>query len=319
MRAIGLHEYGGPDVLQVVEVPTPHAGHGEIRIRVHAVTVNPADTLVRLGDVAAYLQDVPPPYIPGMDAAGVVDEIGEGAETDLQVGDAVMAMVMPIRPEGGAYAEQLVLPATWVVRAPRGTGHAEASTLPMNGLTARQALDLLALSPGDTLAVTGAAGCLGGYVIGLARAAGLRVLAVAVADDEALVRELGAELFVPRGDDFAAGVRAAVPGGVDGLVDAALIGPPALAAIRDGGGIATVRQPGERGVKEIEPERGITVHPVQVLQYGGDTARLDSVREHAEQGTLRPRIAARHTPEEAGDAHRALEAGGSRGRHVIVF
>ena len=253
MRAIGILEYGGPDVLQVVEVPTPHAGSGEIRIRVHAVGVNPTELLIRLGDVADALGDQSPPYIPGMDAAGVIDEIGDDADTDLQVGERVMAMVMPIRPEGGSYAEYVVLPASWVARAPKGTSHAQAATLPMNGLTARMALDMLALDPGDTLAVTGAAGALGGYVLQLARAEGLWTLADAAPSDEELIRNLGADVVVPRGDGLAGRLRAVVPDGVDAVVDAALIGAPVLAAIRNGGGLVRVRAPGERGVKPLRP------------------------------------------------------------------
>jgi NADPH:quinone reductase len=78
MRGVGLVEFGGPEVLHVVELPEVHAGPGEIRIRVHAATVNPTDTGLRDGSRAEMLKDVPPPHVPGMDAAGVVDEIGPG-------------------------------------------------------------------------------------------------------------------------------------------------------------------------------------------------------------------------------------------------
>jgi NADPH:quinone reductase len=131
MRAVGVVRFGGPDGLEVVQVPTPHAGAGEIRMRVRAVAVSPSDVLIRHGRTPTTPGHM---VIPGTDAAGVVDEIGPGAVTDLAVGDAVMAYVHPLGPDGGAYAEHVVLPADWVVRAPRGATSAEAATLPLNGL-----------------------------------------------------------------------------------------------------------------------------------------------------------------------------------------
>lgn len=196
-----MTQFGGPEVLQLLELPNPQVGPGEVRIAVHAAAVNPTDTLLRSGARSERYAGVPPPYIPGMDAAGVLDEIGGGVTTDLKLGDHVMAIVVP---EGshGAYSELVVLPAESVVRTPRGASDAEAATLPMNGLTARLALDLLELEPGRTLAVTGAAGAVGGYVVELAKADGLTVIADASANDEALVRRLGADLVVPRGPGF---------------------------------------------------------------------------------------------------------------------
>ena len=95
MKAIGVEEFGGPEALQIFEVEETHAGPGQVRIRVHAATVNPTDTGIRDGSRADMLRKDPPPYIPGMDLAGVIDELGPGTETTLAVGDAVMAMVVP--------------------------------------------------------------------------------------------------------------------------------------------------------------------------------------------------------------------------------
>lgn len=125
--------YGGPEALEVVELPEEHAGPGQVRIRVHAATVNPTDTYVRNGDRAEAQKADPPPYVPGMDAAGVIDEVGGGVES-FSVGDRVMAIVVP-KGAYGAYRESLVISADAVALAPAGTSHAEASTLPMNGLT----------------------------------------------------------------------------------------------------------------------------------------------------------------------------------------
>ena len=312
MKAVGVIEFGGPDALQVVELPEAHAGPGQMRIRVHGATVNPTDTFICNGARAARLQVDPPPYVPGMDAAGVLDEIGPGVDTDLEVGDHVMAIVIP-KGSHGAYSESLVVPAGSVARVPAGASDVEASTLPMNGLTARLALDLLALPPGRTLAVTGAAGCCGGYAVQLAKADGLRVIADASAADEQLVRGLGADVVVARGDDVAVRIREAVPGGVDGLVDAAVMNGLALGAIRDGGGLAAVR------VFEGETERGITIHPVWVRDYAEEQAKLDRLRQQVEAGEVTLRVARTFPPEQAPEAHRQLAAGGTRGRLVIVL
>jgi NADPH:quinone reductase len=221
VRAIGVHEYGGPDALEVVELPEPHAGRGEVRLRVRAAAVNPTDTLVRNGARAEHQRKDPPPYVPGMDAAGEVDEIGEGTDTELHVGDAAMAIVVPDGSHG-AYAEHVVVPAASVVRAPAGTTAVEAATVPMNALTARLALDTLGLAPGQTVAVTGAAGAFGGYVVQLAKADRLTVVADAAEADEELVRSLGADVVVRRGDDVARRIRDDQPGGVDAVVDGSL-------------------------------------------------------------------------------------------------
>jgi NADPH2:quinone reductase len=319
MKVLGVSRFGGPEALRVFDLQEPQAGTGEVRIRVHAATVNPGDTVLRAGQLD--LSARRPPYIPGMEAAGVVDQIGEGTVTDLRVGDAVMTFVMPLRPGGGAYAEYLVLPASWVAPAPAGASHAESATLPMNGLTARLAVDVLALSPGKTLAVTGAAGSVGGYVVQMAKADGLRVIADASPADAELVRSLGADVTVARGADVALRFREAAPAGVHGLVDAAVIGTARLVgALRDGGGIAVVRGEGPQAADPAElSRRGITYHEVFVPEYLGDRARLDRLRRQAEDGSLTLRVARTFRAEQVADAHRLLEAGGIRGRLVLEF
>lgn len=312
MRGVGVIEFGGPEALQVVELPEVHAGPGEVRIRVYAATVNPTDTHHRDGSRAdALRKGGPPPYIPGMDAAGVIDEIGPATATDLRVGDAVMAMVIPSG-QHGAYRESIVLKADAVARAPSGSSHAEASTLPMNGLTARLSLDQMALKPGDLLAVTGAAGCYGGYMVQLAKADGLRVIADASPADRELVRSLGADVLVPRGDDIAAQIRKVAPGGVDGLADGAVQNQLAVGAVRDGGAFAAVR--GWAG-----DERGIRFHRTLVRDYDRRADLLDQLRRQVEAGQVTLRVAATYAAEDAPAAHARLEAGGTRGRCVIVF
>lgn len=321
MKAVVVTEYGGPDVLRQVDVEEPHAGPGQVRIRVHAATVNPADVLLRVGDIddALRASRLSPPYRPGMEAAGIADEIGSGTRTDIHLGDRVMAILMPIDDSGGAYAEYVVVDADQVSTAPAGSTHAEAATLPMNGLTARRALDVLDLTPGDTLAVTGAAGAVGGYVVQLAKADGLNVIADAAPADEQLIRTLGADHVVPRGDVVAERIRQLHPDGVAAIVDAALQGDAVLPALRDGGQIAIVRRDGERGTSTLHPDRGITVRDVWVPDYTHATDKLVGLRVLAEQGTVTLRVAQTFPAARAAAAHRALERGGVRGRLVLTF
>ncbi len=276
----------------------------------HAATVNPTDTALRAGQHR--LDGLTPPYIPGMDAAGVISEVGDGVTTR-QVGDRVMAVVVPVDSRGGAYADEIVVPANSVVPVPEGGDFAAASTLPMNGLTAHLALEQLGLSPGETLAVTGAAGAFGGYVIQLAKTKGLHVIADASAADENLVRELGADQVVRRGNDVAERIRELVPEGVAGVADGAVLNGEVAPAIRDGGGLAVVR--GWNG----DPGRGITVHRVMVVESAEDEAALDGLRKQVEQGVLSLRVAEVFPADQAAEAHRALEAGGTRGRLVLDF
>ncbi|HEX6518903.1 MAG TPA: alcohol dehydrogenase catalytic domain-containing protein [Streptosporangiaceae bacterium] len=109
MKAVALTQFGGPEVLQVVDLPEPEPGPGEVRIRVQAVAVNPTDMTFRAGGRAAELAGRPAPYVPGMDVAGVVDKLGEDTDGRLTAGDRVIAYVIPFGPRGGTYTEQLVV------------------------------------------------------------------------------------------------------------------------------------------------------------------------------------------------------------------
>jgi NADPH:quinone reductase len=311
VRAVGITRFGGPEALEVVELADPVPREGELRIRVAAATVNPADTVLRAGRRAAVLTHVAPPYVPGMELAGEVDAVGPGVEW--RVGDKVIAIVVPTRDGRGAQAERVVVPALSVAPLPSGASFEQGATLPMNGLTVRQALDVLALSPGQVLAVTGAAGAVGGYAIELGKLEGLRVLADAAETDEALVRSLGADMVVARGEGAAARMREACPQGVDAVLDSGLMGPAILPAIRDGGALATVRP------FQGESERDITIHLLQVADYASNQAALGELSRLAGEGKLTLRVARTFPPEQAPEAHRLLEAGGVRGRLVIVF
>lgn len=307
-KAVTVSGPGGPEVVGVADLPAREPGPGEVRIRVAAAAVNPTDVATVRGGL---LGDLPTPWVPGMDAAGHIEAIGPDVDR-FAVGDAVMAACLPGRPEGGAQQTLLVVPAASVVAIPEGATLEEAATLPMNGLTAILALDLLDLPAGATLAITGAAGLVGYLAAVLGAERGLRVIGDAAPADEVVLRAAGAEI-VRRSDDFAAAVRAVVPEGVDAVLDTALLHERALGAIRDGGQIAVMRLwPGPA-------ERDIEIRKVLVHERIEDTAGLELLRELASRGRIRLRVAATYAPEQAAEAQERHEAGGVRGRLVLTF
>lgn len=311
MRAAGVTEFGGPEALHIVDVEREPLGPGQVRLQVQAATVNPTDTYARSGAYAGRDPVKTPPWVPGMDVAGVVSEVADGVE-HLAVGDLAMGVVVPFGQHGG-YREDIVLPGDSVVRAPKGVDVVAAATLPMNGLTARLSLDLMGLERGQVLAVTGAAGSYGGYVVQLAKADGLTVIADASEADEQLVRDLGADVVVRRGDDVADRIREHYPEGVDGLADGSVQDELVLPAVKDGGAVATVR--GYKG----DGQRGLRVFPTLVRKVAEDRAALDGLRQLAEDGAVTLRVAQTFPAEQAAEAHRKLEAGGVRGRLVLTF
>ena len=312
MKAVGIMKHGGPEALEILEVDEVEAGPGQIRIRNFAAAVNPVDVSVRNGSMAEMQKINPPPYVPGMDAAGIIDQIGEGVETDLKEGDSVMAMVVP-NGNHGAYREQIVLDQNAVVRAPKDSSHIQASTLPMNSLTARLSLDLLDLQKGQVLAVTGAPGAYGGYVVQLAKADGLIVIADSNDNDRALLESLGVDIIVPRGESFADNIRKEFPEGVDGIADGALLNEQAIAAVKDGGSFTSVR--GFKG----EPQRDINFTATWVTAYDCKKDILEKLKLQAEEEIISLRVNQAVSMDKASLAHETLEAGGSRGRMVIEF
>lgn len=307
-RAVGIREPGGPEVLEVIERPERIPDAGEVRIRVKYAAVNPTDVALRdRGD-----DTTSPPWVPGMDAAGEIDSVGEGVER-FHAGDMAMAVCTPRRPDGGAQNELLVVPAASAVPIPRAATLAQAATLPMNGLTAMLGLEMLDLAAGETLAVTGGAGLLASYVIPLAKDRGLNVIADAAETDTELVRGFGADVVVPRTDPFAAAVRAVMPDGAAGVFDTALLNGDALGAIQDGGGLAVVRGWGGPA------ERGIAIHKVMVSAAMERTDWLEHLRTLAGDGRIQLRALDAYPPEEAAEAHRRMDAGGLRGRVLIEF
>lgn len=303
MRAVIVRSFGGPEVLEVADVPVPAPGAGQVRIRVEAAGVNLVDVATRAGAlVEAGLMTAALPVGLGWDAAGVVDAVGPGAD-GFAVGDRVVGLSDRLEMPSAAQAEFVVLDAAAVARC--DLDPVEAATLPLNVLTAAQALDLLDLTEGQTLLVTGAAGAVGGFAVELAAARGLRVLALAGDGDSDLVRKLGASVFLPRSAPLAESARQAVPGGVDGVLDAAVLGVRALDALRGGGAFASVI------AGAMPPSlRGTRVANVWVRADGARLATLIP--------KVTPRVADTLPLAEVAEAHRRLEKGGLRGRLVLT-
>lgn len=286
-----------------------------MRIKVTAAPVHPADVNIRTGLVAKVSPQMSPPsdiYVVGWEVAGTIDEVGDGVRSELTVGLDVIAITEPIKDLGGQ-AQYVLVPAASVVPAPKGKNLIQASTLLMTALTAQMGLDALALAPGNIVAVTGAAGAIGGYAVELAKAAGLTVVADAAPKDRELVTSLGADHVLTRGDEFPDAIRQLFPEGVDGIIDGGSVGEPVSPAVRDGGGIATFK--GFSG----DTDRGVRWFPVFVYDRMGDTATLSRLRDLAEAGTLTLRVAGTFELEQAAEAHRLIEEGGVRGRPVLVF
>ena len=319
MKAIGFTEFGGPEVLRVLELPDPEAGPGQVRVRVQAAAVNPADTAARSGwmqrnyppDTLPGKSYPEPPYVPGWDFAGVLDQAPDGGPVEL--GRQVIGLALSTMADVGAYAQYVVTDARSVVGAPRNATAVEAATVLMNAVTAYAMLEAIAIPAGGTVAVTGAAGALGGYAVELAKHQGLQVIADAAEADEELVRELGADIVVRRGDKMAEQIRDAIPNGVDGVVDAALYNDAIVPAIGDGGAVASGRQ------HVGSSERSIVWHKVFVNEHTTRTDVLNTLRDLVEAGALTPRVADTLPAERAADAHRRLEAGGLRGRLVLTW
>lgn len=308
MRAVVVHTFGGPEALELVDVAVPVPGPGQVRIRVSAAAVNPVDAVTRAGAlVEAGLMAPRAVTGIGWDVAGEIDEVGAGVD-GFAVGQQVIGLRDLLDRSLGGYADYLVLDASAVAPAPTGVSAVEAATLPLNGLTAFQALDLLELAEGDTLLVTGAAGAVGGFAVEIAaRWRGVRVVAQVGEADADFVRALGAEWVVPRAvPDLAEAVRALVPGGVDAVLDTAGLSARALATVRNRGSFVTVV-----GGADPIPLRGIRVHHTWISADGAALATLAAY-------DLTLRVADTLPLEQAANAHTRLAEGGLRGRIVLT-
>ncbi|MET7697014.1 MULTISPECIES: NADP-dependent oxidoreductase [unclassified Streptomyces] len=295
MRAVTVESFGGPEAVQITEVAVPEPAARQVRIKVAAAALNPVDAGVRSGVFGGAGKRLGL----GWDVAGTVDAVG--VATGWSVGDEVVALVYGTAKSLGTHADYVVVDTDAVAKAPASADAVHAATLPLNALTASQALDLLALEPGRHLLVTGAAGAVGGYAVQLAAHRGISVTALAREDDEELVRSLGAAHVVS---------GAVEPGSVDAVLDAAILGEAALEWVRDGGAFSGVI-PGAQPASV----RGVRTDAVEVSPDG---ARLAELAALVDEGVLTLRVAETYALDEVAKAHARLAEGGLRGRLVLV-
>lgn len=291
MKAIVFDSFGGPEVLQIKDVEIPIPGPGQVRLRVRAAGVNQLDFKIRSG----VMQRVFPttfPATPGVEAAGVIDEIGPGV-TGLTVGDEVLAFT-----DTGAYAEYAL--ATVVAPKPAGLSWAEAAALPVAAETAQRVLDQLAVKDGETLLVHGAAGAVGGVAVQLAVTAGATVIGTASPANHEYLRSLGV-VPVAYGDGLVARVRALAPQGVDAVFDAA--GQGALPASIDLRGGTT--------------DRIVTIADPAAASLGVPFSAGGSPRIVVPDG-LRITVAGVFPLAEAGQAQEQSATGHTRGKLVLL-
>jgi len=302
VKAARFSRFGGPEVLEIVDLPDPHPGPGQVRIAVRAAGVNPSDWKKREG-----LMDPELPQTMGYEAAGVVDELGEGV-ADVAVGDRVFGL----SDEGAAQAELAVL--SFYAPIPPSLDFAGAAALPAAVETATRALDQLGVGAGagrgSTLLVNGASGSVGSAAVQLALARGVRVIGTASPASHDYLRSLGAEP-VAYGEGLAGRVRALAPDGVDAALDVAgsgvlpeLIelagGPEHVVTIADFAGAQ------EHGVRFSSGDAGRAVHA------------LAEIGELIESGRFSLPVARTFPLAEIAQAHRVGEDGHLRGKLVLV-
>jgi len=299
MRAIQFDQFGGPEVLRVVEVPDPHPAADQIRVVVRAVGINPVDWKIRSGMMGGEL-----PRFTGLDVAGVVDEVGE-AVTDVTAGDEVFGPAV-----GGAGAADRAILENYA-RIPPSLDFTTAAALPVAVETAARTLDLLGAGEGQTVLINGAAGAIGICAVQIARSRGARVIGTASEPNHDYLRGYGAEPTT-YGSGLAERVRELAPGGVDAALDAAGGGALSDLIALTGG-----------------PERVVTIADYQGAQETGATfsGGLGSKRawyalalagELAEAGALSLPVAETFSLEQIGRAHERSETGHVRGKIVLL-
>ncbi|MEW6270024.1 MAG: NADPH:quinone reductase [Thermodesulfobacteriota bacterium] len=319
MKAIRVERHGGPEVLELREVPDPEPSAGQVRIRVHAAGVNPVDTYIRAGQ-QGYAAKMP--YTPGMDAAGVVDAVGQGV-TRVAAGDRVytnMALT-------GAYAELALAPAEHVHRLPERASFAQGAAVGIPYLTAYRALFQRArLQPGESLLVHGASGGVGTAAVQLGRAAGATVIGTAGTEEglRSVTAQGAHHALDHRSADYLTKVRELTGGrGVD--VIAEMLANVNLVkdfdALARYGRIVVI---GSRGSLEFEPRLTMRLDASVLGMSLGNTPPEELARAHAavgaglENGTLRPVVGRELPLAEAAKAHELVLQRGALGKIVLV-
>ncbi|GAB2583097.1 NADP-dependent oxidoreductase [Streptomyces capparidis] len=302
MKAIVFDTFGGTEVLHEAEVATPRPGPGQVRVRVHAVGVNPVDGKIRSGVMEAIFPTTLP-AVPGGEIAGVVDALGAGVD-HLKVGDEVLGWS-----DTGSYAQYALASAAVLAPKPAGLDWTHAAALPVASDGAERVLDLLGVSAGETLLIHGASGALGTIAVQLAVARGARVIGTAGAANQDYVASLGATAL-PYGDNLVERVRALAPEGVDAVFDAAGKG-----ALEDS---ITLRG----GTDRIVTTADFRARELGVVFAEGpqrrSAARLAELARQAADGTLVTTLSATYPLAQAARAQQASDAGHNRGKIVLT-
>lgn len=310
MRAMTVTEFGGPEVLKLVDLPRPEPLPTEVLVRVEAAGVNPVDWKTRAGKgMAAVLGD--PPFVPGWDVAGVVEAVGHGVTT-LAPGDEVFGM--PWFPRAaGAYAEYVTAPSRQFARKPDALGFPEAAGLPLAGLTAWQILvDTANVQPGQRVLVTAAAGGVGHLAVQVAKARGAFVLGTARAVKHDALRRFGVDQPI----DYTTTDVAAVAGQVDIVVD--LVGGSAdlVPALRPGAVFVNVPSAAPADLADAVRARGARYTPFLVEP---DHEGLYALSQIVEDGELTVEVAEQFPLERAAEAHTRGESGRTTGKLVLTL
>ncbi|OYN95037.1 NADPH:quinone reductase-like Zn-dependent oxidoreductase [Propionibacteriaceae bacterium ES.041] len=288
---------------QLVELPDPTPGPGEIVVDVAATAINPADAQVVDGSLRAAF-GLPDQVGLGWDVSGVVSAVGPEVD-GFSVGDRVAGLHADLTAPARAQATRVALPATAVAPLPDGLDPVAAASIPLNTLTAAQALDLFGPADGRSLLVTGAAGAVGGYALALAAAAGWRVSGLARESDRDFVTGITGT------DGTPVQLVTEVPErGFDAVLDAAGLQEGALPAVVDGGAFVGVFPPAP-----VPSERGITVQEVMVAPDG---ARLAELLRRSATGQLAVRVADSYPLTEAAAAYQRVGERGVRGRVLLI-
>jgi NADPH:quinone reductase-like Zn-dependent oxidoreductase len=300
MKAARFSQFGGPEVLEIVDLPDPHPGPGQIRVAVRAAGVNPTDCKVRQGLMGGEL-----PQTTGRELAGVVDEVGEGV-TDVAVGDRVFGFSDD--DDGAGAAERALL--SYYAPIPPSLGFVEAAGLPVAVETATRSLDALGVRAGSTLLINGATGGIGSTAVQLAVARGARVIGTASPANHDYLRSLGAEP-VAYGEGLIERVRALAPGGVDLALDIAGSGVlPELIELAGGPGhVVTITDfsgAHQYGVRFSRGDDGRAVHAIA------------DIGELIESGRFSLPVAQTFPLAEIAEAHRVSEDGHVRGKLVLL-
>jgi NADPH:quinone reductase-like Zn-dependent oxidoreductase len=308
VRAITQHTVGGPEVLELVDLPRPDPAPTEVLVRVGAAGVNPVDWKVRLR--GGFLGE--PPFTVGWDVAGVVDALGVGV-TRFALGDRVFGM--PRFPkEAAAYAEYVTSPSRQLARTPESLTDVEAAALPLAGLTAWQALvETANVQPGQRVLILGAAGGVGHLAVQIAKARGAHVLGTASAPKHAFLRDLGADEAI----DYRSESVTDRAGEVDVVLDVVGddSGNDVVAAIRDGG--IFIRVPSASNLEALREHAPAGVRVTGIL-VEPDRLGLEALADLVEQGALRPHVSQTFPLEEAARAHEACETGRTQGKLVLT-